>query len=401
MRFRRWLAVVMTGLLVVGCGKREVNIVPLSPQQAKPIASAEWVLAERFLARNLNKYPNESWVFSPTSLSVCATMLREGLEGKSNQELAKVLGQQLEISPYRSAYKTLCSNYSQSGGAMRMAQAMWVREGFEVRPSYSNSVKDLYRAKVTEEPFDANAIKHINEWANHNTDGMIDHLLDEIGADSVLILLQATLFHDDWLEPFKPSDTTKQNFTTATGKEVECDMMGRYGEYMYSQNGRYQAVEIPYKTGFKMRIVLPAQGKKLSSVLDGLILTVRNPLSMWSGLVQIPKWSTEVSCDLMKFFVASGAKQLFQPSSDFAKVSNVAPMNVSKVIQKAKIIVDEQGTKAAAVTETEVEAGAAGQGDPFEFIANRPFVYAIISPENLPVFIGVVNNPTAKAATLN
>lgn len=150
-----------------------------------------------------------------------------------------------------------------------------------------------------------------------------------------------------------------------------------------------------------MRIVLPAQGKKLSSVLDGLILTVRNPLSMWSGLVQIPKWSTEVSCDLMKFFVASGAKQLFQPSSDFAKVSNVAPMNVSKVIQKAKIIVDEQGTKAAAVTETEVEAGAAGQGDPFEFIANRPFVYAIISPENLPVFIGVVNNPTAKAATLN
>lgn len=401
MRFRRWLAVVMTGLLVVGCGKREVNIVPLSPQQAKPIASAEWVLAERFLARNLNKYPNESWVFSPTSLSVCATMLREGLEGKSNQELATVLGQQLEISPYRSAYKTLCSNYSQSGGAMRMAQAMWVRKGFEVRPTYSNSVKDLYRAEVTEEPFDANAIKHINEWANHNTDGMIDHLLDEIDPFSKLILLQATLFHDDWRETFEPSDTTKQNFTTATGKKVECDMMSRYGEYLYSQNRRYQAVELPYKTGFKMRIVLPALGKKLSSVLNGSILTMRKPLSMSSGSVQIPKWTTEVSSDLMPFFQVNGAEQFFKPSGDFANVSKDPELCVSQFIQKAKIIVDEQGTRAAAVTETEVEAGRAGQGDPFEFIANRPFVYAIISPENLPVFIGVVNNPTAKAASLD
>lgn len=56
---------------------------------------------------------------------------------------------------------------------------------------------------------------------------------------------------------------------------------------------------------------------------------------------------------------------------------------------------DETGTEAAAVTG--VEAGeTSAPADPFEFVADRPFLYAIRHRETGAVlFLGQVTDPTA------
>ncbi|MDE5699540.1 MAG: serpin, partial [Lachnospiraceae bacterium] len=72
---------------------------------------------------------------------------------------------------------------------------------------------------------------------------------------------------------------------------------------------------------------------------------------------------------------------------------------ISFVRQKAKIIVDEEGTEAAAVTEVIMACGAAITEEaqkPREVYFNEPFVYMIMDMDReLPLFIGILDNPVS------
>ena len=65
---------------------------------------------------------------------------------------------------------------------------------------------------------------------------------------------------------------------------------------------------------------------------------------------------------------------------------------MTAIIHKARVEVDRQGTKAAAVTTGLLFAGAAPLLDYKTVELDRPFVYAIMHNETgLPVFTGIVN----------
>ena len=59
---------------------------------------------------------------------------------------------------------------------------------------------------------------------------------------------------------------------------------------------------------------------------------------------------------------------------------------VSMVLQKAKIEVDEEGSKAAAVTVVENVETALPPSKPIMFHANRPFMYAIVEHSTGTIF---------------
>jgi serpin B len=65
------------------------------------------------------------------------------------------------------------------------------------------------------------------------------------------------------------------------------------------------------------------------------------------------------------------------------------------VIHKTFIAVDESGTEAGAATAVAMRAGSAPPRDePFQFVADRPFLFAIVDsrlPE--PLFLGAVQDP--------
>ncbi len=68
---------------------------------------------------------------------------------------------------------------------------------------------------------------------------------------------------------------------------------------------------------------------------------------------------------------------------------------INLVRQKAKIIVDEEGTEAAAATEVLMkERSAMIMTDPKELYFNEPFIYIIMDMETeVPLFIGILDNP--------
>lgn len=76
-------------------------------------------------------------------------------------------------------------------------------------------------------------------------------------------------------------------------------------------------------------------------------------------------------------------------TADFSLMSR-HPLYLSRVMHKAKIEVDEEGTVASAAT----GGSFANKSTPPRFYANRPFMYLIIEKiTNTVIFCGQVRNP--------
>ena len=58
---------------------------------------------------------------------------------------------------------------------------------------------------------------------------------------------------------------------------------------------------------------------------------------------------------------------------------------------------DEDGTEAAAVTEIAIDEGVPAYEEPnIELNLDQPYAYVIMSSNNIPLFVGVVENPAAE-----
>lgn len=82
----------------------------------------------------------------------------------------------------------------------------------------------------------------------------------------------------------------------------------------------------------------------------------------------------------------------FSNTADFAKINKQASLQISKVLQKTFIEVNEEGTEAAAVTSVEVILTSSDPG--LSFIADHPFLYMIRDSYTESIcFVGRVGKP--------
>lgn len=86
-----------------------------------------------------------------------------------------------------------------------------------------------------------------------------------------------------------------------------------------------------------------------------------------------------------------GIKEAFDSGfANFTKISELNAIYLSSVIQQSKIVVNEEGTTAAAVT----TAVFANKATPPRFLANRPFGFLIVDrPQRTILFAGQVKKP--------
>ena len=89
-----------------------------------------------------------------------------------------------------------------------------------------------------------------------------------------------------------------------------------------------------------------------------------------------------------------GLGSFFDPvGADFSKLGSAQyNLYVSSVIHKTTLTLDDNGTKAAAITLVSQNEGAAAPPEDLKtVILDRPFVYMIVeSQTDIPVFIGTV-----------
>ena len=93
---------------------------------------------------------------------------------------------------------------------------------------------------------------------------------------------------------------------------------------------------------------------------------------------------------------ALGITDIFDAGkSDFTPLTDsMDDIYLSTAEQSTRVLIDEEGCKAASVTVMMWECASASM-DHMTFILDRPFVFEIMSDSGLPLFVGVVNHPAA------
>ena len=110
--------------------------------------------------------------------------------------------------------------------------------------------------------------------------------------------------------------------------------------------------------------------------------------------LSLPKFDVSSGMDLIPILRKLGIQDVFDSTkADFTPLTDIPGIYTNAAVHTARVIADEEKVEAAAFTSMTQNTSAAPMGDVVDFIADRPFLFAITGPTNLPLFVGIVNQP--------
>ncbi len=328
----------------------------------------------------------DSRVISPLSVTGLMTILSNGADGETRREILNTLGfsgaSQDEINALYGFLIKKAGKLDPST-TVSIADFIAVNKNNKVKKEFERTVSDWFKAEAENLDFTSSKTAGIiNDWCSEHTDGMIPKIIDSVEPSAVAYLMNAIYFNGSWTDKFDTKDTKLERFRGYTRDIKKVRMMHRNDEYLYTSNKTYSAVRIPYGNGtFSMTVLLPNEDKSIPDMMKVLsakeLSRMRQNMENCKVDLKLPKFTTEVEQPLNDIIASLGASTMFRPSADFSKLAD-GNIFVSKMFQKAKIEVSEEGTKAAAVTAAIMTMSAlAPEPRQVEFHADRPFVYLI------------------------
>jgi serpin B len=163
-------------------------------------------------------------------------------------------------------------------------------------------------------------------------------------------LSSATWFLGKWEYAFRRSDTRPEPFQLQAGVKEQVDFMHQTGRFGYAETAAGQLLEMRYGGGgLAFDILLPKQGTALdmnADVLAGWLGKLENRRVQ----VAVPKFRVESDFSLAHCLAAVGMRSAFTSEANFSGIDDRRDLQLSEVIHKAYVDVDEEGTEAAAAT---------------------------------------------------
>ena len=328
----------------------------------------------------------DSRVISPLSVTGLMTILANGADGDTRQEILNTLGWTgASMEEINEIYGLLVKQAGviDPSVTVNVADYVAVNKDNKIKDEYASVVRDWFKAEVENLDFTSQkSAGVINNWCSKHTDGMIPRIIDNVDPGAVAYLMNAIYFNGSWTDKFDAKNTKLERFQGYTRDIKKVKMMHRNDEYSYTANGTYSAVRLPYGNGsFAMTVLLPDEGKSIDDMMRVVnakeIANLGRTMENCKVDLKLPKFTTEAEQPLNDVISSLGAPTMFKQSADFSKLAD-GNMFVSKMFQKAKIEVSEEGTKAAAVTAAIMTMSAlAPEPRQVEFHADRPFVYII------------------------
>ena len=341
---------------------------------------------------------DEPLFVSPLSASFALSMLANGADGETLQELTDALGfsgySMEEVNAY---YKKLAEELPKQDKQSRLALAnsLWLDAQFDALATYKGVLTDNYDAEVRQVDM-ATAVDDINNWCSQKTNGLIPKILKENEAGLSMLLLNALYFKGEWDEPFDEEDTREDVFTNADGTESRAAFMNKEDWLRYVQNDLFGMVSLPYGNGaFSLQVLLPHEGVALADCMEALNgdawADLLNELSFMEVDLKLPKLKTDrILDDLRPALEAMGVKKAFAEGTDFSKLSGQS-LFISLVRQAVSFNMDEKGTEAAAVTAVGGVSAAPPPSPVIDFHVQRPFLLVLTEKSTgCVLFIGKV-----------
>ena len=327
-------------------------------------------------------------VVSPMSVTYLMAMLANGAEASTREEIMDAIGaKDFDIDEMNAFYAYLIrrAKTADKQTTLNIANYIALNKEFKLKKKFASTIADSYQGAVESLDFtNPESTKRINGWCSEHTNDMIPTIIDQVEPSAVSYILHAIYFNGTWTDKFDKNNTKKEQFNGYTRDIMYVDMMHRNAKYYYTSNDVYSAVTLPYGSGaYSMTVILPNEGKFITDLTKTLnadtIASLRRNMEECLVDLKLPRFTTEMKLPLKGIVAKLGAPSMFDATrADFSSFAN-GNVYVSEMLQKAKIEVSEEGTKAAAVTMGMVKLTSMRPQEPrrVDFHCDRPFVYLI------------------------
>ncbi|KAI5019097.1 hypothetical protein ZWY2020_043985 [Hordeum vulgare] len=361
-----------------------------------------------------------NFIVSPLSIHAALALVAAGSRGETREELLGFLGSTSIDELYGAAATELAGRLN-GLTQTSFACGVWVDRGLALEPEFMATAASKYAATAESVGFSSEpeqARQRVNAFVAGATNGRIRDVLPpgSVSSSTRVILANALYFKGTWSQPFDQSATFTAPFHVPDGTIVRVPFMTT-GRFEFEQHVAvypgFRALKLPYKNdgdhvgqraeaAFYMLLLLPDGATLgLADLYDkavatpGFIKSHRPAGQVPVGRFMVPKFKFtfefEASADMQKL----GVTRAFQGGDFSGMVSGGDGLFISGVYHKATIEVDELGTVAAAATAVVFSQSASAPRPPVDFVADRPFLFAIVEERTSAVlFLGHVVNPS-------
>lgn len=359
----------------------------------------------------------ENAAFSPLNLHMNLSILSLASDNEAAMlALDNLLGMNKEtrekdfVNAYVNDY--FCNTY----GTIQMYNGYFATNEYNINPDLISSLTRHY-TEAYQVDFNSDvALNKILNWIDQKVQdsNFLNEKDLEIKEDTAFLLISTLYFKNSWQNIFSAKNTVNDIFYLENGGEIFLPYMSHsyYGDcYDYED---YISCFDYYRNGLKIKYMIPKTDVSKSIfelIQDNNIFKddetrkiktesewLDNPIIN----LKVPKFESNCIIDFSSILKENGLEFLFKDESHsfdyaFNNLSYDSSIYLDYVKQKNHISFDEDGTTIKSVTFSAARgkntATAPMTADTIDINLNRPFIYIIYDSNDLPIFIGNVNNP--------
>ncbi|CAL8398432.1 unnamed protein product [Arctogadus glacialis] len=358
-----------------------------------------------------NKYGNV--FYSPLSISSALAMVLLGARGNTSTQMSEALQHQKGEEDINASFSKLLSELNKPDAlySLSLANRLYGEKTYQFVQEFLDETRKYYQADLQSVDFQAKAEEarvEINTWVEKQTQDKIKDLLVPGVVDSLtrLVLVNAIYFKGKWDEPFKEEATKETAFKLNKNDTKKVKMMYHKARFplAFIPEANCRILELPYEgKELSMLICLPMEIEDGTTGLEKLeAMLTYETFMKWTQPdmmgrrevnVGLPRFKMTQTYHMKDLLVSMGMVDAFdQGLSDFSGMSSANDLVLSKVVHKAFVEVNEEGTEAAAAT-----AGGMMMCCliiPPRFVADHPFLFFIRhNPSKIILFAGRYSSP--------
>ncbi|XP_056099242.1 leukocyte elastase inhibitor-like isoform X1 [Rhinichthys klamathensis goyatoka] len=312
-----------------------------------------------------------------------------------------------------SSFKKFMSELNKPGVpyVLSLANRLYGEQSYQFVEKFLNDAKSYYEAGLEKVDFKSKpeaARVNINKWVEKKTQEKIKDLMPQGAIDEMtkLVLVNAIYFKGNWEKKFPKEATSDGQFKLNKNQTKPVKMMHQKAHFplAFIPEMNSQVLELPYVgKNLSMLIILPNEMEDATTGLQKLekaltyekLMEWTKPEVMRQQEVQVslPRFKMEEKYDMKSLLISMGMEDVFDMQKvNLSGMSSNNDLVVSKVIHKAFVEVNEEGTEAAAATGVVIMTRCLIL--PQVFNADHPFLFFIRhNPTKTILFYGRFCSP--------
>lgn len=347
-------------------------------------------------------------VTSPASLQVALSMAAEGAEGPTLLELEELIGAAGQdrsegINALTRALEDLDGDPALVQGdelpetpMVHRADRLVLDDSLSVHQPFVDALARHYGAPAETTDLSGEEGKAVlDAWVEEHTGGLVPESAIVPRPSLRLVLQDAIVLAARWEQPFPAVMTSPEEFTLPSDEVITVDMMdpGKFRETVYSEVDGWQAVRLPYTGGrLYADVILPPPGSAPTDMTPELLGELQHSLEtgeLRPVTLRMPVVDVSSTLDLTPYLTEHAPSSL---GGGFGGITD-EPVFIGQAMQQGVLVIDEEGTVAAAVTEIGFDESGPAE-PPIELTVDRPYLVRIADGQTRwPLFLAHIADP--------